>query len=474
MAYTYSGNYSGRPLVYPNEVPFDTDLLRESQYRMVDVAMLAQAIIGLPSTIGGSFSGYASGICTQNASPNMTVEIGTCSLYYIQEMEPIAYGNLGPLTTPLLYKQALNLIAFNSSTLSGGTFVAPSSGNWVYYLIQGQFNTSQINNVSRPYYNANDPTNPNFNSNFDTEIDSITFSVVAGTPSSKSGPLPALPTVSAGNVGMFLVLVSDNTTSIINSLISNYPVSLLAETLPEKISKATADTFYVPQSTLPFTAIHTQKFSTHGSGTYTPTAGMQFVLVRAQAAAGSGGGSASAGAGNNATGSGGSGGEYIEALFTAAQVGAGLPYVVGQGGAAPSAGDNNGNPGTNTTFNTNYIIATAGVAGSGGAARSDASVATAGLDGGSGGSVTVGTLLRQISGGGSGYSISLTGTGLSGAGGNAGCGAAGARANADSNGGVGSSGAGGAGASSNQSTGPFAGGAGGDGFIEFIEYVSVV
>lgn len=235
--YTYGtgtqANYSGRPLVYPNQVPFDTDLLRESQYRMVDIAMLSQAVLGLPPTVGGSYSGFASGNCAQNGSPNMTVNIGTCSLYILQQMEPIAYGNLGPLTTPQLFKQAINMIAFNSSSLSGGTFVAPSSGNWQYYLIQGQFQTVQVNTVNRPYYNSANPASPNFGNNFDTEIDNIVFSVVQGAASSKTGSLPALPTVSANNVGMFLILVSDTTTTVTNSLISFYPFNFIGTTLPQ-------------------------------------------------------------------------------------------------------------------------------------------------------------------------------------------------------------------------------------------------
>lgn len=233
MSYSYNGNYSGRVLVYPDQVPFDTDILRSNQYRMVDVALLAQAILGLPLAAGGSFVGLSSGICTQNASPNMTVEIGVCALYSLQQMEPIAYGNLGPLSTPLIFKQFINMVAFNSSTLSGGTFVAPSAGNWQYYLIQGQPQTTQINSVNRPYYNASNPASPNFNAADDTEIDNIVFSVVAGTPSLKTGGLPALPAVSANNIGMFLVLVSDTTTSVTNALISGFPGSFVQYTLPQ-------------------------------------------------------------------------------------------------------------------------------------------------------------------------------------------------------------------------------------------------
>ena len=235
MAYTYgtgaNANYSGRPLVYPDQVPFDTDILREAQYRMVDVANLAQTILGLPPTVGGSFSGTASGICTQQSSPNMTVEIGVCSIYALAQMEPQAYGSIPVLTTPLLYKQFINMIAFSSGTL--GTITAPSSGDWQYYLIQGTPTNSQINSVTRPYYNASDPSSPGFTAADDTEIDNIVFSLVAGTASSKTAGLPAVPATTGSGVGMFLILVSDTTTSITNSLISGYPHSYIKTTLPQ-------------------------------------------------------------------------------------------------------------------------------------------------------------------------------------------------------------------------------------------------
>ncbi|MDE2024872.1 MAG: hypothetical protein KGJ07_00085 [Patescibacteria group bacterium] len=235
MSYVYGtgtdANYSGRVLVYPDIVPFDTDFLRSDQYRMVDVANLAQALIGLPSSFGGSFQGYASGICTQDSPNDMAVTIGVCTLYAQAPMEPIQYGNLGPLTTPVIFKQFTNMIALNSSTL--GTITAPSSGNWQYYLIQGTPQITQINNVNRPYYNASNPASPNFQVAPDTEIDNIVFALVAGTPSSKSAGLPAVPAPTGSGIGMFLILVSDTTTSITNALISGYPGSFIGTTLTQ-------------------------------------------------------------------------------------------------------------------------------------------------------------------------------------------------------------------------------------------------
>lgn len=225
MSYTFNGNLTGRPIVYPDQVPFDTDILREAFYRSMDIANLAQAVLGLPATFGGNYPSLSSGICTQQASPNMTVQIGVCTLYSLQQAESQAYGNVGPVTTPLVFKQFSNMTSISSSTF--GSITAPVS-NSQYYLIQGTPTTSQINSVNRPYYNSSDPAAPNFAAANDTEIDSIVFAVVPGMVS--ANPVPPSPTGSG--IGMFLILVNSSTTMITNSMISGYPGSFISTPLP--------------------------------------------------------------------------------------------------------------------------------------------------------------------------------------------------------------------------------------------------
>ena len=402
MSYTYgtgsNANYSGRPICYPDQVPFDTDLLRESQYRMVDVALLAQTILGLPSTFGGSYPALSSGICTQNASPDLTVEIGVCALYMIQEMEPIAYGNLGPLTTPLIYKQAINMIAFNSGTL--GTITAPSGGNSQYYLIQGGFQTTQINSVNRPYYNPSNPASPNFNSADDTEIDNIVFSLVAGTPSMS----PAIPSPTGGAIGMFVILVTTGQTQILNADISGYPGSFISETLIEKISQATADARYVQIANA--TAPNVQVL-TASSGTYTTPTGAVYLRVQGWGDGGGGGGAATSGSMMGAAGGGGGGGGYFDEIISSPS--ATYAYTVGQGGAGGTIGNNAGTAGGGSSFGS--FTAAGGGAGAGGASNSSGS-----QTGAAGGAASSPTLAIQGGFGGGG----IVGVGsIGGAGGNA-------------------------------------------------------
>ena len=228
MSYTFNNNLAGRILTYPNIVPYDTDFLRQELYRVVDIANLAQAVIGLPVEFGGTLNGYASGICTQDSPNDMTVMIGVCNLWFQSQLESLAFGNVEPLTTPLIYKQYTNMEPINSSTL--GTITAPStSGQSQYYLIQGTPQTTQINMVSRPYYNASNPDAPSFVSANDTEVDQIEFALVAGTASAT----PTIPAPSSGAVGMFVILVTHGQTTITNANISGYPGSFINYTLPQ-------------------------------------------------------------------------------------------------------------------------------------------------------------------------------------------------------------------------------------------------
>lgn len=86
------------------------------------------------------------------------------------------------------------------------------------------------------------------------------------------------------------------------------------------------------------------------------------LYVEAEAGAGSGGRPVVLGVG----GGGGGGGAYAAAFDPSVGPNDTPPYTIGQGGTAPaSGGPVDGNPGTNTTWNTNVVIAAAGAGGGG-------------------------------------------------------------------------------------------------------------
>ncbi len=100
------------------------------------------------------------------------------------------------------------------------------------------------------------------------------------------------------------------------------------------------------------TGSSTFQIFTSGSGTYTPPAGVAYLIV--EMVGGGGGGSSTTG---TTTGCGGGAGGYLKVRFPVGT----YSYAVGAGGAGSGSGNTNGTAGSNTTFST--LIAGGGGAG---------------------------------------------------------------------------------------------------------------
>ncbi|EPT4025377.1 hypothetical protein ACVQMG_003646, partial [Enterobacter roggenkampii] len=201
------------------------------------------------------------------------------------------------------------------------------------------------------------------------------------------------------------------------------------------------------------------------SGTYTPTAGMKFCIVKGIGGGGAGGGAPATAAGNVGLGAGGHAGAYGEGQFTAAQIGASQTVTVGYGGTgSPTSGGNGGSSslGSLITF------------GGGSGASSSGNTAPP-LNAGNGNAAAVCTGANIISGTGPLSvigQITSTSVGYSGTGANSSFGAGGGATNTTGNGAAANGyGAGGGGAfafSSNATA--RSGGNGSPGFVIIFEY----
>ncbi len=204
------------------------------------------------------------------------------------------------------------------------------------------------------------------------------------------------------------------------------------------------------------------------TGTYTPTAGMQYCLIQVVGGGGGSGGTATTGLNQGAAGGGGGGGGYAQGVFTAATIGVSQAITIGPGGLGATAGNNTGGTGGTTSVGA-LISATGGIGGTGGAAVTSPSGASS--VGGSGGTGTGGDFQTtgapggpslnigfQVNSGGQGGSSFFGGGGLSGqiTSGNPGA----------------SFGGGGGGPAQGQSTGQQAGVAGAKGFVAITEYIT--
>lgn len=243
---------SGRRIVYTNQVPYETDILATNDYNMAGVSGLAQTVIGLGIGDTTTVSGLA---CTPVSPPGLGVVVGVGAMYSFEDYDATDYSVIPADTDPnhRLYKQAFN---WNPVTLN---LTAPATpGNSVIYLIEGIFDTTDVNDVSRPYFNSADPTMPIFNNNYDTRTDIILFQAKQGVP----GVTPTPPAPDAGYTGLYYVTVANGQTVITGGDISKVSTvegqPFITEGLTQKVSSSTIATGYV--------SIPAQQAATYVSG----------------------------------------------------------------------------------------------------------------------------------------------------------------------------------------------------------------
>lgn len=225
---------SGRVIIYTNQVPYETDLLRTNMYRMADVSCLAQAVLGYGISNATLVSGLA---CVPTSPPSLAVNVGSGTIYSFVDYDASPYGVIPADTSDMLYKQGINL-ATTVISLS-----APGSGT-NFYLIQGQLNTNyNVNPVSRPYYNSANITQPIFTTQPDTVQDTVALQTKVSTVST--------PTADSGWVPLWAVAVASGASTITSGDISvAASAPFISETLTQKISQAAGDARYVQQSAL--------------------------------------------------------------------------------------------------------------------------------------------------------------------------------------------------------------------------------
>lgn len=134
-----------RQIVYPGQIPLETDLLNTNKFAMTGLAKLAAAILGENTCLFGL-------ACTPSMPASMTVNVGEGQIYSLQNIDGAAYSSLPADTTNSIVKQGL-LMAPMAFTLKAPV----TAGQSINYLIQVAYSDVDSGPTVLPYYNAVNP-----------------------------------------------------------------------------------------------------------------------------------------------------------------------------------------------------------------------------------------------------------------------------------------------------------------------------
>lgn len=228
-----------RVLIYPGQVPLETDLLRTNRNAMIALGRLAQDVLGTATTVAGL-------ACAPTSPASMSVNIGAGALYSVQNVDNSAYSSIAADTTDQIMKQGIVLASDNISL----TMAAPlTSGYSVIYLIEAAFSETDTGTTVLPYYNSSNPGVPysgpggSSAAQATTRKNGVVLLAKAGVASAS----PTAPTVDAGYVALYTVTIPYGATQITSGMIavaSGAP--FLGGGLSSYLLAATAAATYAP------------------------------------------------------------------------------------------------------------------------------------------------------------------------------------------------------------------------------------
>ncbi|MBZ6386811.1 gp53-like domain-containing protein [Pantoea piersonii] len=134
-----------RQIVYPGQIPLETDLLNTNKFAMTGLAKLASAILGENTWLYGL-------ACKPTAPASMSIQIGEGQIYSLEHIDGSPYSSLDADNTNTILKQGLNM-APRQFRLNAPT----QQGYSITYLIQVAYGDVDTGPAVLPYYNAANP-----------------------------------------------------------------------------------------------------------------------------------------------------------------------------------------------------------------------------------------------------------------------------------------------------------------------------
>ncbi|MDE3022885.1 MAG: hypothetical protein KGI54_13685 [Pseudomonadota bacterium] len=195
-----------RQIIYPGQIPLDTDLLRAQKNTMIGLAKLSAAMLGTATIVNGL-------ACTPNSPAALNVLIAPGEIYALDNIDGTAYGSLAADTTHSILKQG---ILFDQQTIS---CPAPATvGYSINYLIQATFSDADSVPITLPYYNASNPavaySGPANSGTPQNTVRNGTLTVAAKAGVAATTGTQTTPSADTGYVGLYVVTVAYGASTI--------------------------------------------------------------------------------------------------------------------------------------------------------------------------------------------------------------------------------------------------------------------
>ncbi len=204
-----------RPIIYPGQIPLETDLLNTNRNTMLAIAKVAAALFGATT--------FATGLAVTPDSPaSMRVAVAPGDIYALSNLDTSAYSSLSADTAHQVVKQGINLDTTFLTLTAPGT-----AGQSLNYLIQAALSEADTGAVVLPYYNSSNPaaaySGPNNSGSSQATKRAVTVALQAKAGAAAATGTQATPAPDSGFIGLYVVTVANGQTTITAGNISAYP-----------------------------------------------------------------------------------------------------------------------------------------------------------------------------------------------------------------------------------------------------------
>jgi len=134
-----------RQTIYYGQLPRETDLLLAEQNTMVALAKLSAGVLGA-TTIVNAFQ------CTPTTPASLNVLLTAGEIYQMENLEASNWSSISADTTDSILKQGILL-----EPVTIGITPPTTTGYSQVFLVEVQYQDSDVGSVVLPYYNASNP-----------------------------------------------------------------------------------------------------------------------------------------------------------------------------------------------------------------------------------------------------------------------------------------------------------------------------